>query len=219
MEDAYALRSVEELRQVYRAPGRINLDKEVHHLDAHCRDFIAHSPFLVLASSDGAGRVDTSPKGGPPGFVTVLDERRLAIPDMSGNHRIDSLRNIVQCDGVSMIFFVPGIGETLRVVGRAAVSREPELLERCRLADLVPNVAIVVTMTTAFIHCAKALRRSGLWEPDRWPDTGDMASPACMFKDHMKLEEPTDEVQGFLDEAYETTTWMMGPSTAEGAED
>lgn len=203
------------LRRVYSAPAQSNLDKEVSYLDTHCRDFIAHSPFAVLGTADGLGRVDTSPKGGPPGFAVVLDDRRLAIPDMRGNHRIDSLRNIVRSSGVSLLFLIPGVGETLRVVGRATVSTEPSVLEQCRIDDLEANVAIVVQVTTAYIHCAKALRRSGLWEPSRWPDTTDMASPACMFRDHMRLPETTEEVQEFLDDAYADGTWVMGPGADE----
>lgn len=199
------------LRRVYSAPAQSNLDKEVGFLDRHCRDFIAHSPFAVLGTTDGSGRVDTSPKGGPPGFASVLDDRRLAIPDMNGNNRIDSMRNIVRCPSVSLLFLIPGIGETLRVVGRAAVSTDPSVLERCHIDTLVPNVAVVVEVTTAYIHCAKALRRSGLWDPARWPDTDDMATPACIFRDHMRLTESPAEVQEFLDEAYAEGTWAMGP--------
>lgn len=204
------------LRRIYRPPAQLNLDKELRYLDGHCRAFIAHAPFAVLGTSDGDGRVDTSPKGGPPGFVTVLDDRTLAIPDMNGNNRIDSLRNIVRCPGVSLLFLIPGIGETLRVVGRAEVSTDPGVLERCHIDDLKPNVAIVVEVTTAYIHCAKALRRSGLWDPDRWPDTSDMASPACMFRDHMRLPGAVAEVQDFLEEAYAEGTWAMGPSDPGG---
>src|SRR5579862_4825454 len=96
MDGTDTLQDVDDLRRLYRPPAQANLDKEVHHLDGHCRDYIAHSPFAVLGTTDGAGRVDTSPKGGPPGFATVLDEHHLAIPDMAGNNRIDSLRNIVR---------------------------------------------------------------------------------------------------------------------------
>jgi PPOX class probable FMN-dependent enzyme len=209
------LASVHELRKIYRPPAQINLDKEVHHLDKHCRDYIAHSPFVVLATTNGRGRVDASPKGGPPGFVSVIDDHHLAIPDMAGNNRIDSLQNITECEAVALLFLIPGIGETLRVVGNAFVSTDEKLLRRCSVDNMRPNVAIVVALATAYIHCAKALRRSRLWEPDKWPDTSDMASPACIFRDHMKLEEPAAEVQEFLDEAYETTTWAMGPESAE----
>ena len=217
MDAEHGPRSEAELRTIYREPGQASLDKEVDHLDDHCRDFIAHAPFVVLATTDGAGRVDTSPKGGPPGFVAVLDDVTLGIPDMSGNNRLDSLTNIVTCDAVSLLFMVPRVGETLRVVGSATLSATPGVLSRCPVEGMSPNVAIVVHVTTAYIHCAKALRRSGLWEPERWPDTADMASPACMMRDHMKLERTTDEMQEFLDEAYATTTWAMGGSRGRSA--
>ena len=214
MDDAHTLDDEAALRQVYRPPGQISLDKEIGFLDRHCRDFIAHAPIAILGSTDGSGRVDTSPKGGPPGFVAVLDDHRLAIPDMNGNRRLDSLRNIVQSPGVSLLFLVPGIGETLRVVGRASVSTDPEVLEQCGFDSLVPNVAIVVEVETAFIHCAKALRRSGLWEPQRWPDTSDMATPACMLRDHSEMEVSVPQVQEILDQSYAVGTWAMGPRSA-----
>lgn len=216
MDEAAVLTDEAALRRVYSAPGSSNLEKEIGYLDRHCRDFIAHSPFAVLGTTDGSGRVDTSPRGGPPGFAAVLDDSRLAIPDMNGNHRIDSLRNIVRCPDVSLLFLIPGIGESLRVVGRAIVSTDPEVLARSALGDeLQPNVAILVTVSTAYIHCAKALRRSGLWEPDRWPDTSDMATPACIFRDHMRLPKSLPEMEEFLDDAYEAGTWAMGPARAE----
>src|SRR3954466_5797293 len=100
------IETVEALREVYRPPAQRSLDKEVDHLDAHCRDFIAHAPFVVLATSNGDGRVDVSPKGGPPGFVVVLDDHHLAVPDMSGNNRLDSLQNIVAAGSASLLFLV-----------------------------------------------------------------------------------------------------------------
>jgi PPOX class probable FMN-dependent enzyme len=207
---ASALGSVAELRAVYREPSQTSLEKEVGHLDVHCRDYIAHAPFAVLATTDGKGRVDASPKGGPPGFVAVLDDRHLAIPDMAGNNRLDSLQNIVSCPAVSVLFLVPGVGETLRVVGDAVVTRDEAVLEACRVGELLPNVAIVVEMRTAYIHCAKALRRSGIWETARWADISDMATPACMMRDHKKSTQTTEEVQAALDHSYATTTWAMG---------
>lgn len=213
MDGSHTLQDVAALRDVYRPPAKANLDKEIGHLDGHCRDYIAHSPFAVLGTTDGAGRVDTSPKGGPPGFAKVLDDHHLAIPDMAGNNRIDSLRNIVRSPGVSLLFMIPGVGETMRVVGEAKVSTDPDLLDRCRIEALVPHVAVVVEVRSAFIHCANSLKRSGLWQPDRWPDTSDMASPARIFRDHMRLTETatTEEMQESLDRAYAQMTWAVGP--------
>lgn len=213
MEGANTLEDVSDLRRIYRPPVQANIDKEIHRLDSHCRDYIAHSPFAVLGTTDGEGRVDTSPKGGPPGFAKVLDDHHLAIPDMAGNNRIDSLRNIVRSPGVSLLFMIPGIGETMRVVGRASVTTEPNLLAECRIGELTPNVALLVEVVSAFIHCANSLRRSGMWEPERWPDTSDMATPARIFRDHMRLSEEasTEEMQQSLDSAYAQMTWAVGP--------
>lgn len=210
MSEAGTLTSVADLRGVYRQPGQGAIDKEIDHLDDHCREFIAHAPFCVLATSDGAGRVDVSPKGGPPGFVSVLDDHHLAVPDMAGNNRLDSLGNIVAGTAVSLLFMVPRVGETFRVVGNAIVSTTPHVLGRCRVGELTPHVAIVVEVTTAYLHCAKALRRSGLWEPDRWPEVADMTSTARMLRDHTRSTRTAEEYQRALDEGYATNTWAMG---------
>jgi PPOX class probable FMN-dependent enzyme len=191
-------------------PGQRSLDKEVDHLDRHCRDFIAHAPFLVLASSNSTGAVDASPKGGPPGFVAVLDDHRVAVPDMAGNNRLDSMRNIVDGGSVALLFMVPGTDETLRVNGRATITTDPTVLDQCPLGELRANVAIVVDVHMAFIHCAKALRRSSLWQPDEWPDTSDMATPACMLKDHIGLDGTVEDSQRALDASYAATTWKVG---------
>ncbi len=210
MTAAPQIGSLEALREHYRQPAQRSLDKEVDHLDVHCRDFIAHAPFVVLATVSGEGRVDTSPKGGPPGFVAVLDDHTLAVPDMSGNNRLDSMSNIVTAGGASLLFLVPGTDETLRVVGNASLSVEVDVLDACPVDGMRPNVAIVLEVQTAYIHCAKALRRSGLWEPDRWPDTSTMATPACMLRDHVGLEATVEQTAAALDASYQATTWAMG---------
>jgi PPOX class probable FMN-dependent enzyme len=204
------LRSKAELREIYRAPAQRSLDKEIDHLDTHCRDFIAHAPFAVIATTGADGRVDASPKGGPAGFVAVLDDHHLAVPDMSGNNRLDSITNIANDGAIAMLFLVPGTDETMRVNGRAAISVDPAVLDACPVEGMRPNVAIVVEVRTAFIHCAKALRRASLWEPAAWPDTTDMATPACMLRDHIGMEATVEESQQALDRSYAQTTWAMG---------
>ena len=210
MHERTILTSEEDLRSVYRPPAQRSLDKEVGHLDDHCRDFLAHCPFVVLATTNGDGHVDASPKGGTPGFVAVLDDHHLAIPDMSGNNRLDSMRNIVDGGSVGLLCMVPGTDETLRVNGRAVITTDAGVLDRCPIGELRPNVAIVVEVRTAFIHCAKALRRSSLWHPHEWPDTSDMASPACMLKDHIGLDGTVEDSQRMLDASYAATTWRVG---------
>src|SRR3954469_9234885 len=156
MIESTTLTSAADLRDHYRPPAARSLDKEVDHLDDHCRDFIAHAPFVVLASVAADGRVDVSPKGGPAGFVVVLDDHRLAIPDMAGNNRLDSMSNIVSAGAVALLFMVPGVDETMRVNGVASISVDPDVLARCPINDMPAHAAIVVTVHTAFIHCAKA---------------------------------------------------------------
>jgi uncharacterized protein len=212
------LHSLTQLSEFYRQPNRGALEKEIDHLDEHCRAFIAHSPFAVLATSNDNGRVDVSPKGGPPGFVAVLDSHRLAVPDMSGNNRLDSFRNILNDGALSLLFFVPGIGETLRVVGQGVLSTHETILDRCHVEGMRPNVALVATTTTAYIHCAKALRRSGLWDPSRWPKTTDLATPAQMMRDHIQSPTSTEEMQQYMDHAYGTTTWAMGGKKPSGSD-
>jgi PPOX class probable FMN-dependent enzyme len=203
--------TVEGLREIYREPARPSLDKEIDHLDEHCRDFIAHAPFVTLASATADGsRVDVSPKGGPAGFVAVLDDHRLSIPDMAGNNRLDSLRNIVEGGRVALLFLVPGVEETMRVNGTAVVTTDPEVLDASPIAGKRPNACIVVHVETAFVHCAKALKRSGLWDAERWPDRTDMATPACMLRDHIGLDMTVEQSQARLDESYAATTWEVG---------
>src|SRR3954452_3699885 len=140
-----AIHSAQGLREVYADPRQPSLDKEVDHLDVHCRDFIAHSPFLTLATATTDGdRIDVSPKGGPAGFVHVLDDHRLAIPDMSGNNRLDSMRNIVEGGRVALLLMVPGIEETMHVTGTAHITTEAAVLDVSPIAGKRPNACIVV---------------------------------------------------------------------------
>lgn len=184
-----ALTSEAALREHYPPPGKPSVAKEVHRLDDNCRAFIAHSPFLVLATTDGEGNVDASPKGGPPGFVTVLDDTRLAIPDLSGNNRLDSLSNLVANSGIALLFVVPGLDWTLRVNGCATITMDPDVLDACALAEVRPNVAIGVDVATAYLHCAKSFQRGAVWKPENWPDLSDLPRIACMLRDHYDLPD------------------------------
>ncbi len=152
------------LRDHYGEPGKLSTGKTLARLDKHCRDFIAASPFLVIGSS-GAGGGDVSPKGDAPGFVAVLDNSTLLIPDRRGNNRLDTLDNVLENPCVAMIFFVPGMNETLRVNGRASITTDPALLEPLAVRGKVPRSGILVAVDEAFLHCAKALIRSKLWDP------------------------------------------------------
>ncbi len=178
----------EDLRQLAGSPGERSLQKQRSILDAHCRAFIAHSPFLLMATSDASGRCDVSPRGDHPGFVLVLDEHRLVIPDRPGNRRFDGIRNILANPHIGLIFLVPGRQETLRVNGRACITRDPALLERCTAHDKTPLFAIGVEVEECYLHCPKAFIRSRLWNADTWPATDALPSFACMLFDQVKPE-------------------------------
>jgi PPOX class probable FMN-dependent enzyme len=155
----------DDLRAHFGKVSPLAEKKVLRHLDRFCRDFIALSPFLVLATTDGAGHADASPRGDGPGFVAVLDDRTLLIPDRRGNNRVDSFSNILAAPGVGLIFFVPGVNETLRVNGRAEVSQDADLLGPLAVQGVVPTIGIKVIVEEAYFHCGKALMRSKLWDP------------------------------------------------------
>ncbi|WP_332685294.1 pyridoxamine 5'-phosphate oxidase family protein [Bosea sp. (in: a-proteobacteria)] len=160
VEDAQQLRAL--VGEVHPLAERKVLDR----LDRFCRDFIALSPFLVLASSDSEGRADASPRGDGPGFVQVLDDRTLLIPDRRGNNRVDTFGNLLSSPGIGLVFFVPGINETLRVNGRAKMTRDGKLLEPMTVQDRTPKLGLLVEVDEAYFHCGKALIRSKLWAPE-----------------------------------------------------
>ena len=165
--DVDIIENAERLREIYGAPSERAVKKQLRRLDRHCRAFIARSPFLVVASADASGRCDASPKGDAPGFVAVLDDATLLIPDRLGNNRVDTLGNLLARPGIGLIFFVPGINETLRVNGRARVATEPALLEPVAVNGKVPKSGILVSVDEVYFHCGKALIRSDLWNPDK----------------------------------------------------
>ncbi len=155
----------ESLRAHYGTVHPLAERKVLTRLDVHCRRFIALSPFAVLATSDGAGHVDASPRGDAPGFVAVPDDFSLLLPDRPGNNRVDSYGNVVAHPGVGLLFFVPGINETLRVNGDARVVTEGSLLGPLAAQGKVPSAGLLIAVKEAFFHCAKALMRSQLWDP------------------------------------------------------
>jgi PPOX class probable FMN-dependent enzyme len=156
-----------ELREIVARPNRWIMGKVRPRLDEDCLRFIARSPFVVLASTAPSGYLDLSPKGDPAGFVQVLDDETLALPDRPGNRRIDSLRNILANPNVGVIFFVPGEGETLRVGGKAIIVRDRNLRESMALNGRVPELATVITVERAYFHCGKCIVRSKLWDGRR----------------------------------------------------
>ena len=199
--------SLDELRELIPPPAKPSASKDLPALDDHCRALISRAPFLVMATADSEGRCDASPKGGPPGFVHVLDDHRLAIPDLPGNRRLDSIQNLFENPGVALLFVIPGLEETLRVNGRATLTRDPDLLARLELMGKPPKLAIGVEVEQAYIHCAKAFKRSGLWEPGEWPDLSELPSIASMLRDHYALGMSVEQVEERLRESYEKTLY------------
>ena len=188
-----------ELRAVIGEPSHRVRGKVVPHLDEHCRAFIARSPFLLIASGDGAGHLDVSPKGDPPGFVQVLDDHTLAVPDRPGNRRVDTFLNLLERPEVGLIFLIPGTRETLRVSGTAAIVRDARLRERMAVDGRVPDLTLVVMVERALFHCPKCMIRSKLWQPDAWPDTSDLATLGEIMVAHGKLAETVEEMQAIID--------------------
>jgi len=171
------------LREIYGPATGRSLAKQTDHIDHHCRAFIAASPFLLMATSDGA-LLDVSPKGDLPGFVVVEDDKHLLIPDWPGNSRIDGLRNLLAHPRIGLIFLIPTVRETLRVNGGATIHDAPELLAKCAIKDRLPLTVIRVAVEEVFLHCAKSLLRSKLWQPETWPDARPVASMGEMIRDH-----------------------------------
>jgi len=192
------------LRAVYRSPHPRSAAKQLDRLDRHCRRFLELSPF-VLIGTQGAGGQDVSPRGGPPGFVPVLDERTLAIPDFPGNNRLDSLENILETGAVGLLFLVPGFDETLRVNGRATIETDPKLRQLGQVDGRLPITVIRVEVEQAYLHCGKALMRSALWDPAMQIDRGVLPSMGEMLRDQVNWH--TAETQAEMVARYKGTLY------------
>jgi PPOX class probable FMN-dependent enzyme len=189
-----------QLRDVFGWPSARAVHKQIDHLDQHCRAIIAKSPFLLLGTSDPTGRCDVSPKGDYPGFVRVLDDTTLAIPDLPGNNRLDTLTNLLHNPQVGLLFMIPGMNETLRVNGTVRLVRDADLLESLAFQGKRPKLAIVVDVQEVFSHCPKAFMRSKLWAAESQIDRRELPSFAEILRDHAALGEcDLDELQRELD--------------------
>jgi PPOX class probable FMN-dependent enzyme len=202
--DVHRVASAEEIAALLGEPVELARAKKISRLDEHCRDLIARSPFALLATVGSGGRLDVSPRGGSAGFVEVsADGSSLVFGDAKGNRLADSLRNILDTGGAGMLFLVPGFGETLRVNGRAHLTRDPSVLARhAGDGSKPPKLAVVVEVEEAFLHCAAATIRSRLWQPDAWPDLGGLARPAKIWKDHSAAQDPLEEIEAQIADGY-----------------
>jgi uncharacterized protein len=204
MKFSSVVRSEAELRELMGAPiAPPVVEKTLSSLDRHCLAFIGRAPFVLLASTDAEGRMDISPKGDAPGFVQVLDNETLVIPERPGNQRFDTFRNLFESPRIGLIFLVPGKRETLRISGTAEVVRDRELLETMAANGKTPALAIAVHVEEAFFHCAKCIIRSHLWQPELWPSIEGLPTLAETMKDAASLPMPVEVLEGIIKEDEE----------------
>jgi uncharacterized protein len=189
------------LREIYAEPTPLVRAKCLPALDRHCRNFIALSPFLCLGTASEAG-ADVSPRGDAPGFVQVLDDNTLLIPDRPGNNRLDSLSNLVANPRVGLLFMIPGVDETLRVNGNARIVADEDLLQRCAVNGKAPKSALLVTVREAYLHCAKALIRSRLWHEDYRVERRRLPTLGQMINDQVRNGASAEETDARIEHAY-----------------
>jgi len=210
IDPAFIIRDEEALRSLFPATHDLALQKLQTMLGPNAEAFIRRSPFLCLGTQDLAGKADVSPRGDPPGFVRILDRQTLAIPDRPGNNRLDSLSNIIANPTVGLLFMIPGFDETLRVNGQASLTTDPAILDGMTVNGRVPTLAIMVRITEVFLHCAKAFRRSYLWDPAHHQDRGGMPSLIKMILDDTTGAPGDDEMRKIddgLEEDYRRTMY------------
>ena len=191
--------TIDQLREVIPPPSEGAVRKEIDFVDEHARDFIARATFLLLGTSGADGRCDVSPKGDVPGFVQVLDDRTLLIPDRPGNNRMDSYSNIIENPHVGLLLIMPGAEWTLRVNGRATIVRDADLLARCAVEGKAPTLGIGVHVEELYLHCPKCFLRSRLWDEEAWIPRDEQPSFAKMARDQSGYTQiPVDVVEKAL---------------------
>jgi uncharacterized protein len=202
--DPHAISAPAQLWELVGEPLPRVLAKEMSALDDRAREFVAASPFLVMATTGADGSCDAGPKGGPPGFVTVLTDTRLLVPEFPGNRRFDGVQNIVTRPGIGLLFVVPGISETLRVNGFARLTRDPELLGACAVDGRRPWFVADVEVRQVFSHCGKAFLRGRMWSPETWPDPDAVRSPSRSIAGPAEAGQRTEsDVRREVEAAYE----------------
>jgi PPOX class probable FMN-dependent enzyme len=200
-EDVISTR--DQLREHMGIPSQGAIDKEITFIDPHAKNFIEHSPFMLIATANAEGRVDVSPKGDPAGFVKVLDEKTLLIPDRPGNRRLDGFENILTNPHVGLLFLVPRRDETLRINGKAMLVRDRALMETMTWRGKVPSMATAVQVEELYFHCGKAFIRSKLWKPDDWGDISDIATFGKILLDQTNATDTTaEQLDCYLEDAY-----------------
>jgi len=191
LKDISLVTSEAELRASHQAPMSRATDKVLDHIDKHCRAILELSSFCVI-STQGPGGADISPRGDPPGFVRILNERTLLLPDRVGNNRLDAFVNLLTNSRIGMLVLVAGMGEALRINGTAQITNDARLLEGSTVQGRTPRVGLIITVEEAFLHCPKAIIRSGLWDASRHIDRAQLPSYAAMLLDHVQGLTPEE---------------------------
>lgn len=211
LKPEFLVRTAEDLRALFPPTHLMALEKCQSRLDKHAIDFLARSPFLCIGTQSPDGSADISPRGDPRGFVKVLDDRSLLIPDRPGNNRLDTQTNILANPAVGLLFMIPGFDETMRVNGTARITRDPDVLALTAVHDRTSTTAIVVTVQEVFLHCAKAFRRAKLWDPSQRQDRGDMPSLLKIILDQTtgapQDPEEMKKIDAGLEDDYQRTMY------------
>lgn len=199
--DQHRVDTLEALRTLYRDPAEATVNKERPTIDPVTQQFLERCRFAVVGTFDADGNPDTSPRGGDSGFVRVIDEQHIAIADLGGNNRLDTLQNIVATNRVGLIFVVPGQSETVRVNGTAWITTDPDVLGMFQLPR-IPKTAIVVQVQTTYIHCAKAFHRSGMWDPQAWAELAATPDGAAILSCQLGNAVAAEKLRSWLDDDY-----------------
>ena len=203
---AHRVETLDDLFALNGQPNDAIVNKHTGYLTPLLEAFIQASPFFLVATADAEGACDVSPKGDPPGSVKILDRRTIAIPDRPGNRRIDGHRNVIANPHIGLIFIIPNVDETLRINGRAFLTADPDLLASMAIEDKAPKLAIVVEIDEAYMHCARAFLRSGMWRPETWPDPDTVPTLRAIMCEQKDLPPP-DESQGKRREEYRSVLY------------
>jgi len=202
----HSVTSLEALREITGEAREAIVNKHTAWLTPLIREYIAASPFFLLATSDAGGNCDVTPRGDTTSVIQIIDDETLVIPDRPGNRRVDSFRNILDNPHVGLLFLIPGIEEALRINGRATITSDPELLAQMTIQGKAPQLGILVDIDEVFVHCARALLRAGLWKPDTWPSEDDVPTLAAIWNEQKNLPPP-DESAGKRKESYRSALY------------
>lgn len=202
----HQIRTEAELYATNGDPHQSIVEKHTSYLTPLIEGFLAAAPFFLIATADADGNCDVSPKGDPAGVVKVLDSRTIAIPDRPGNRRVDGHRNVLANPHIGLIFIIPNVDETLRINGRAFLTTDPELLASMTVQNRTPKIATVVEIDQVYMHCARAFLRSGLWQPESWPDPDTIPTLGAIMCEQKDLPPP-DETQGKRQEQYRSVLY------------